>query len=374
LQKVYELATTIADVRKGVKMRTWQASFLTVVVGVGSARATEFQITPLSAPTGTLASTALDLNNYGELVGQYQDTAGRTRPIAWGSNGYTDLFAFDPVAQGSAHAINDNGMIVGTQRIGDGRAFIAQGGKLQYPASNNEPSGAWCVNNAGTFAGDASVAEVSYPAISSGATLVPRPELGFTQFKAINDAGVLVATVVNQPTIRSFVYDHGTTTEVLAPAGYHNLYLLDINDDGQTAGFMEISGNSGTLRAVVLNGESARVLNPLPGHETTKAFHLNSRGDVVGVSHDDDTEMDRPVLWIAGSATPIDLQAALETNPGWTLTTALDINDFGKICGDGIFQGRTHAFLMTPTPEPVSAGPVLVAAHLLARRRARRTS
>ena len=37
------------------------------------------------------------------------------------------------------------------------------------------------------------------------------------------------------------------------------------------------------------------------------------------------------------------------------LYAAMDINDAGQIVGSGYYGGVSHAFLLTPVPEPASA-------------------
>jgi hypothetical protein len=39
---------------------------------------------------------------------------------------------------------------------------------------------------------------------------------------------------------------------------------------------------------------------------------------------------------------------------GWVLSKASGINDLGQIVGAGSINGQTHAFLMTPVPEPAT--------------------
>jgi hypothetical protein len=53
------------------------------------------------------------------------------------------------------------------------------------------------------------------------------------------------------------------------------------------------------------------------------------------------------------------------------VTRATDINDAGRIAGYGSIGGQTHAFLLTPVPEPGALGLAGVAAvaGLLRRRR-----
>jgi hypothetical protein len=49
-----------------------------------------------------------------------------------------------------------------------------------------------------------------------------------------------------------------------------------------------------------------------------------------------------------------DLNTLIDPTSGWVLQTAQAINDSGQITGYGIIGGQTHAFLLTPIPEPSS--------------------
>jgi len=47
-----------------------------------------------------------------------------------------------------------------------------------------------------------------------------------------------------------------------------------------------------------------------------------------------------------------DLNGLLQTNSGWVLEVASNINDKGKITGMGVFNGEGHAFLLVPSIMP----------------------
>jgi hypothetical protein len=49
-----------------------------------------------------------------------------------------------------------------------------------------------------------------------------------------------------------------------------------------------------------------------------------------------------------------DLNSLLDQHSRWTSIQPYAINDRGQITGEGIIGGQTHAFLLTPTPEPSS--------------------
>ncbi len=51
----------------------------------------------------------------------------------------------------------------------------------------------------------------------------------------------------------------------------------------------------------------------------------------------------------------VDLNTLISPSSGWTLTAAGGMNDLGEIAGYGTIGGVTHAFLLTPVPEPSTA-------------------
>jgi hypothetical protein len=48
----------------------------------------------------------------------------------------------------------------------------------------------------------------------------------------------------------------------------------------------------------------------------------------------------------------IDLNSLIDPLSGWELTGGYAINDAGQITGSGRIGGQSHAFLLTPVPEP----------------------
>ena len=95
-----------------------------------------------------------------------------------------------------------------------------------------------------------------------------------------------------------------------------------------------------------------------------EAFGINASGQVVGWKDG------HAFLWEDGAA--YDLNGLIASDSGWTLTSAEGINDVGQIVGWGSHDGQTHAFLLTPIPEPGTLALVaLGVVGLLMRRRTR---
>jgi probable HAF family extracellular repeat protein len=86
-------------------------------------------------------------------------------------------------------------------------------------------------------------------------------------------------------------------------------------------------------------------LGTLVSHTNSVALAINNVGKVVGYSSTK-SGTSRAVLWDNNSIK--DLNNLIPPNSGWKLTYANDINDSGQIVGEGIINGRTRAFLLTP--------------------------
>ena len=78
---------------------------------------------------------------------------------------------------------------------------------------------------------------------------------------------------------------------------------------------------------------------------------INASGQVTGWSYTTTGTM-HAFLYSGGVMT--DLNTLIDPTSGWVLQTAQAINDSGQITGYGIIGGQTHAFLLTPIPEPSS--------------------
>lgn len=93
------------------------------------------------------------------------------------------------------------------------------------------------------------------------------------------------------------------------------------------------------------------------GGTFSAAFGLNSSGQAVGASFTTGDLANHAFLSdLVGSMK--DLNDLIPSGSGWELQEAHGINDGGQIAGFGLVGSETHAFLLTPIPEPGSLAPL----------------
>ena len=94
-------------------------------------------------------------------------------------------------------------------------------------------------------------------------------------------------------------------------------------------------------------------LGTLPGYPTSEASDINDHGQIVGNSQTRQAE-GRAILWEGGRL--LDLNSLVPANSGWQLKSATAINNHGWITGQGTYNGKERAFLLTPVDLPGRSG------------------
>jgi probable HAF family extracellular repeat protein len=89
------------------------------------------------------------------------------------------------------------------------------------------------------------------------------------------------------------------------------------------------------------------------GGTNSGARSINNIGQIVGYSDIVGDSTFHAVLF-DGTGSVIDLNDLIDSGSGWVLNNAVDINVVGQIVGYGEIGGETHAYLMTPVPEPAT--------------------
>jgi probable HAF family extracellular repeat protein len=174
------------------------------------------------------------------------------------------------------------------------------------------------------------------------------------------------------------VSDPGTDLGVFA--GGARSFGQAINDAGQVAGYAEYAPPSppdftGPTRAfrttaTGLVSDHGADLGTLRCSQS-RALAINTLGVVVGDSETPAGPND--VHAFIYDTQMRDLNSLIPPGSGWVLQFAWGINDAGQITGTGIFGGQTHAFRLTPVPEPGGLLLAGAAAFVWASRRCSRT-
>jgi probable HAF family extracellular repeat protein len=211
---------------------------------------------------------------------------------------------------------------------------------------------AWAINQNGVAAGlSTNAAGTSQATLWNGGTITNLTSLGdgtrFSQAMGLNDVNVVVGS----------------------------------SSTGQTVG--DLTGNGSTTsitRAFVWQGgviselSPANLYTPVNNGPTTNyhsvALDINNAGLVVGNSQRISGSAAVATLWENGMA--VDLNTLIPADGGWTLLSAEGINAGGDIVGFGTLGGATHAYLLTPVPEPSTWLLLLTGMALLYRRVSRR--
>jgi probable HAF family extracellular repeat protein len=178
-----------------------------------------------------------------------------------------------------------------------------------------------------------------------------------TAATAVNDRGQVVGisgvcdqAVGRFSAIHSVLWEHGTPIEIGDLGGVAWNTPMAINQRGDVVGFANASaadgGNLNPRAFLWIRGQGIRNLGAVPGDLTSQATGINEWRQVVGQSCDVNDNC-RGFLWQNGEMR--DLQ---DLAPGYdgVITTANDIDDFGRITGQAFDpdSGQFFAFLATP--------------------------
>lgn len=256
--------------------------------------------TPLPVPAGNLAY-ARDINDAGQIVGSMSQSA-KSLPILWEGDSLHVL----PVGEGGegiAYAINDGGQVVGYVTDAQGKmrpsAWIGDSLWLVKTAPGYPMGYASDVNNAGQIVGVAG----PYSPVQNMA-----PYHAFTYDPATDDA-------------RSF--------------GVFNLnsFAYAINEAGQIAGWYG--------GGVIWEGTSLR---PIGG----ELSGINEVGNTVGHACPSCELFGVTYATFADDQHAYNLNCLVADDTDWDLVMAHDLNDLNQIVGYGTIGGETHGFLASP--------------------------
>jgi probable HAF family extracellular repeat protein len=315
-----------------------------------------------SASSGSITYTVTDLgigsamgiNDLGQIVG------GK---FLWQNGQVTDLGTLPGYSVSYATAINNEGQIVGADGAFpaggnfSSHLFLWQDGKLiDLGTLGGDEAWAARINDKGQIVGySTSAADTQYhPVLWQDGKMMELVVNGLVPITAngINSQGQIVGTSFTGT--GGFLWQDGKVTELGSLFGTGDTSPFSINDKGQVAGF---SGTSEFRDAFLWQNGQMTDLGTLTGAVRTgcigaldecssSAAAINNESQVVGWSNILGVEGTHAFLWQDGKMT--DLNDFLPAASGWVLAAANGINNRGQIVGDGIHNGVSRGFLLTP--------------------------
>jgi len=320
---------------------------------------------------GVAGSTAVDINNYGQVIGNVLDSSGNPHAFVYSSGSLTNLGGFGGGIT-SAYAINDSGVIVGyaNNSAGFDRAFRYAGGSMaDLGTLGGDRSAAYGINAAGRIVGGASTGtegdDVLFHAfVYSGGVMTSigtLPNGDSSSAHAINKAGVITGTSAistddpPEHPYHAFIDHDGVFTDLGTLGGLYSSGEA-INDNGWVAGQASTAVDYGIGHFVphgYVYHDGAMVDLASFGNmfSASDAQDVNNLNQVVGWA-ESLTDV-RAFLFQAGTLT--DLNALIDPASGWTLQDAHAINDKQQIAATGCRAGECYALrldLISAVPEP----------------------
>jgi probable HAF family extracellular repeat protein len=327
-----------------------------------------YSIISLGTTQGFQSSIGAAINHAGQAVGTevaYAGGAYTQHAFLYRNGTLTDLgtLAGD---HSFAYAINNAGQVVGMNTAG--HAFLYSDGTLtDLGTLGGYQSVAYGINDAGQVVGEADAVPSNSPHafLYQDGVLRDLGTLGgsFSRAWAINDAGQVAgdSRLVNEVS-HAFLYQDGVMTDLGTLVGDNSEALCEayaINDRGQVVGTSATSTDLYPVYHAFLYRNGVMTdLGALGGRDSySVANGINDAGQVVGYSI---TPGDGTHAFLYRDGTMTDLNSLLPPDSGWVLDEALGINARGQIVGEGLYQGRYQAFLMTPhayRPHGFTKGP-----------------
>jgi len=261
---------------------------------------------------GTLGGTqslARAINARGEIVGwAFPEGAATQRAVLWSGGVATDLGTLGGEVA-DAHDINDHGVVVGSSFNAQGleRAFLWNGELRDLGTLGGSQARAYAINNWGDIVG------MSAPPSND-------------RFHAFfGKAG-------------SPLYDLGTL-------GGKTSHAYDVNERGHVCGWSQLSWSPTESRGFFWADGVMKEI-PTAGGEYSAGFAINDHDEVVGMTARADGQY-VAFLWRTGQL--VDLNTLLPGGTGWLLVRAWDIDENGIIVGEGILNGESRAFVLSPS-------------------------
>jgi uncharacterized membrane protein len=314
----------------------------------------------IAFPGAATLTIAFGINNRGQVVGYYDDAAGRTHGFVRGPHGRYRTIDFPGAYATAATRINDRGQIIGDyfstkKRFEQGlkRGFLLDHGrftKINVPGSDSTE--AVGLNDHGRVVGETGTYEpldlYGYRWNDGRIRRIDAPRAAFTGAEEINERGQIVGTYGTDlgvsPT-RGYLLDRGRFKTFAARNG-RSAQVFGLNNRGQIVGYTLSGIDSTDERGFLLAKGVGGPFTPInvPGATRTIATGINDRGQVVGAyerpAGTADTQRggtSQPMLALLGPQTPDPKETPIRS-PGFTYID-------GRYTTVQVPRSRTHTYL-----------------------------
>jgi probable HAF family extracellular repeat protein len=270
---------------------------------------------------GGNTSIGLSINNAGQVV-------------AFGNNDIPDPFTQYPSATQMRTFVWQDGQV---QDIGTlGGPDAAPG-----PGCDNQRPGVIVGASYISFTPNTSGIPTLDPFLWDNGTMTDLGNLGGTNSGAqcINNRGQVIgmSTLPGDLVTHAFLWQNGRMQD-LGTLGGPLSEAWWINDSGGIAGSADLP-TPGLHDAVIWKHGRIHDLGTVPGDPCSRAYGINSRGQVVGGSSSCHAFL-HAFVWQEGGPM-MDLNALIQPGTGYQLTNAIDINDRGEILAKAAPLGFT---------------------------------
>jgi hypothetical protein len=331
------------------------------------------QVLYYTTPPAWMPGTPLDRALYNPVDGSTHAIEAINTPVPVPASSSTTAASATAPANFITRGFNDAGQIA--LNGSDGIGYVLNGGTLT-PIAGPNAAPTWtnvaALNNQGDVAG------VQYN-LQAGQSTIFRTQGGEAQIIGqsqgsilihdMNTAGQVVGTNIFEPNhARALVAGlDGLVHEVMIE-GAQSAWATQINDNGLAAGGVEWSDSSRASSIVLFEADSTVRELARPDASVRwmpqSVVGLDNAGNLLAnaTSYLGDPYRPRAFLYADGAWT--DLNDLIDPALGWTITSAVALNELGQILANGTLlkDGTTYqsSLLLTPggLPVPISPSPV----------------
>jgi probable HAF family extracellular repeat protein/autotransporter-associated beta strand protein len=308
-----------------------------------------YEVTDLSGLLGTGSSSAVDINNNGQIIGQ-------------GPNGAFIYYGGTATNIGNCnvYAINNNGQVVGADSQS---AFMYCNGTTTH--LENDTTAAYDINDSGYIVGYGNFI------VDAGGT---RANRGFIYY---NDDITVLGTLCTETSATSYAYSINDYGQVVGNASYpthstntaflYNGTMINLGTLGGATSTANVINNSGKIvglaatlsqgnHAFLYDNEMIDLSNIIFNNcRPTTANDINNCGLIVGNAAG---LSGGGTVYLYDGSTMTDLNSMISTS-GYIISSANAINDRGQIVATGKYLGSsyyTRALLLTPASRTWDGG------------------